>query len=106
MMLRTQVTIQQQTITTTDNYAQVPSWSTYAASVYANIVETGGVEYWRGAKMNADTSHVVTVRYETGLTASANRKMRVIYGSRTLYVTSVIADERKRWLTMQCREEV
>jgi SPP1 family predicted phage head-tail adaptor len=106
MMLRTQITIQQATTTQTDNGAQVPSWAAYATNIYANVVETGGVEYWRGAKLNASVTHVVTIRYESGLTASTSRKMRVIYGTRTLYVTAVIADERQRWLTLHCTEDV
>ena len=99
--LRHLVTIQQ------DNgsivkHEHVPSWGTLA-SVRASIEDVGGGELVQGVQMDAMTNRLVMIRWRGDVTP----RMRVLFGLRELNIASVNnRDGRRKWLFLQCVEDV
>lgn len=78
-----------------------PSYSTYARSLWAEVIETGGGEYIRGRQVEAHISALVTIRYRNDI----NPTMRIKYGSRYLNILSVIDPTGYRSeLVLSCQE--
>lgn len=82
--LRQRVTIEQPTTPT--NGETNPSYSTFVANVASEVIETSGGEYIRGRQVEAGVKALVTIRYRDGVIPT----MRVKYGSRYLYIMSVV----------------
>lgn len=100
--LRHSLTIQTATETQNDHGEVVKAWSEFAV-VNGSIDPLSGREFWRSRQVQADVTHVVTIRYLPGVIP----KMRVLHGSRVLYITSVLnSDERNRELQLLCKETV
>ena len=100
-LLRQTITIQKQTASTDANFNQSVAWSTQAANVPCHMVATGGSEFYRGRRLQADTRYIAIVRYRTDVTPL----MRISWGTKTLQITAVFSDEEKReWTQMDCRE--
>ncbi len=98
--LRQSVTFQTQMATTDVNFNQSLEWTTFAANVPCHIRSTGGSEFYRGRRLQADTTHTAIVRYRTDLTP----RMRLVWDGRTLEITAVFSDEEKRdWTQLDCR---
>jgi SPP1 family predicted phage head-tail adaptor len=102
--LRHKIEIQEDEGTTRDAAGVVtPSWVTVnGGERWAGVKPISGNESEIGGKQTARRSHEVTIRYLSGVTS----KMRVKYGSRYLYIESVLnVDERNREMTLLCVEK-
>lgn len=101
---RHRITIQQ-TTQTRDSYGGVAdTWSTYVAA-WASIepLQIGSREWFDAQKVNAEVSHLVKMRYRSGVIP----KMRIAWDSRTFDVRVVLnAEERDRELQMLVMEAV
>lgn len=62
------------------------SWVAYA-TVWAEIRPVQGREYFQVMQVQAETTHVVRIRYQDGV----RPRDRVVFGDRTFEVESVIA---------------
>ncbi len=100
--LRHRVTIQQKSVTRDTYGAEVVSW-TDVVTVWAEITDLSGREYFDAQKVNAEVNTKVRIRHRTDLVPT----MRVVEGSRTLEVLAVIdTDGRKRETVLMCKEVV
>lgn len=78
------------------------SWSTTHLA-YADIQPIRGREFFNAEAVNSDVTHKVTIRYRAGITP----KMRLLFGTRELHITSVInVNERNDCLELMCKEVV
>lgn len=77
------------------------NWTTIA-TVWAKLRPRHGREQlWAEAK-TATNTHVITIRYRTGVSA----QMRFAGQGRTFDIVSVInIDEQNRWLSCLCKEQ-
>jgi len=101
--LRHRVVIQQAT-TTHDEYNQpIQTWQDFV-TVWAKVEDLSGREYFAAQEReSAEVKTRVTIRYRTDVQPN----MRVVSGSRTFEIVSVIEpDGRKRELQLMCREAV
>jgi len=99
--LRHRVTIQQVTETRDDMGGVTQTWSTFAASLHAEIAPLSGRELLLARQVNAETTHRIRLRYRAGITP----KMRVLFGSRIFAIESVLdTDERGIEVVLLCRE--
>ena len=100
--LRHQVAIQTAT-TAQDAYGQpVKTWAT-TATVWGAVEPIGGKEAYRAQAERADLSHLVVIRYRSGVTPMT----RILFGTRTMDIESVVdPEERHRELHLLCREVV
>lgn len=79
---------------------EVISWIN-GPTVYADVKPSSGREQVNSEAVQSVISHVVTIRYRTGVTA----KNRLLYGGRVLEILAVVdVDERHRWLELTCSE--
>ena len=86
---------------TRDSYGQQATTWTDWATCWARIEPMDGREVVAAKSVNAETSHLVTIRYRAGVTAA----MRVIFGARIFNVLSVIEPEMARVsLVLACSE--
>jgi SPP1 family predicted phage head-tail adaptor len=100
--LRHRVVLQQDVGTKDANHEIVPDWSD-VANVYCAIVGASGVEAVQGLQLDATTTHLVEMRYRSDVTA----RMRLLWGSRVLNISSVVdTADRQRRLFLQCVEDV
>lgn len=86
---------------TIDAYGQ-PSrgWSTYA-TVWAQIIPTGGSEPTVADEQQQERLHRLVIRYTAGVYSTH----RALYGSRVLNFQSVTdPDERHEWLEIEATE--
>ena len=98
--LRHLVTIQQNTPTADTDGSLVDSWSTYQ-QVRAAISTTGGREFTAARVVDAKLTHEVKIHYYSAVTP----KMRILWGTRVLHITSVVHDEElRRWTVLHCEE--
>jgi SPP1 family predicted phage head-tail adaptor len=98
--LRHKVTIQQ-SLPDRDSYGtEVPRWSDFA-TVWAEVKDISGREYTAMQQAISNIAVRVRIRYLGGVVPT----MRVIYGSRTLDIVSVIdPDGRLIELHLMCQE--
>lgn len=102
--LRLRVTIQRQTVTGKDTLNNdIVKW-TDVATVWAQVIDLSGREFFASQQANAEITTRVRIRFRTGITAS----MRVVYGSRTLELVSppIDPDGHGRELYLMCKELV
>lgn len=102
---RHRVTIQSATVSQDANGEPIPTWANLASSPYewADIqTKAAGERFISGAEQfQAAVSHTVKIRYRTDVTV----QMRLIEGSRYLYIENVIDPTGKsRELALMCRE--
>lgn len=84
------------------NWGATGSWSTYA-TVWAGIEPVSGREYVEGRQDRGELTHVVTVRYLSGVRPD----MRISFEGRYLKIVAVRnLGERNRALELDCTEEV
>ena len=106
-LLRHRVTIQQGAEGTADAHGVPAITWTDVATVWARIEPVSGLEQVRGMKLQAETTHLVTMRYRTSCTHDMRLKWTRDGTTRYLYFAGppVNVDERNRELLVQCREE-
>lgn len=84
----------------------VDSWAT-AATRWGSIEpkDGSGREYLQGQKMDADATHIVRLRYYSGLTVRHRLQNTRALTTRTFNIVQVInADELKREHLLLCKE--
>jgi SPP1 family predicted phage head-tail adaptor len=79
------IKLQQRSATKTDTGTEVQTW-TDVATVWANIQPLSGRELIAAAAVEAETTHMIVIRYRQGVTA----RMRAVYGSRIFNITAVV----------------
>lgn len=76
------------------------TWAT-AEQRYAKIEPLTGREFFEAQRVDSDVTHMITMRYYSGLTTSH----RITYGSRTFYIESVLNTDERDWKTVcMCTE--
>lgn len=99
--LRHQIVIEQATKTDDGGGDYVPSWSTLYTP-RAKVSDPKAHEKISAEKMEHTITHVVTIRYRSGIDTS----MRIRFGSRYLYIKTIVnPGERNRWLVMTAEEK-
>jgi SPP1 family predicted phage head-tail adaptor len=99
--LRHQITIQQQS-TSLVGGERVTTWTT-VVQTWAAISPLSGREYLNAATVNANVSHRIVMRYQSGIGSA----MRVQYGTRVFDIQSVLnIDERNREMHLLCLERL
>jgi SPP1 family predicted phage head-tail adaptor len=99
--LRHKVTIQSPPTTLDDSGHPTGSWTT-VRTVCANVMPLRGRELFNAQQAQVRTTHKVTIRYMAGVTG----KQRLLFGTRTLEIDSVInVEERNHTLELMCFEE-
>jgi SPP1 family predicted phage head-tail adaptor len=74
--------------------------TTYATSVPANVMPAHGREQWRGQQIRPEVDWIVELRYRTDV----NAQHRVVFGSLSFEILSVIPDtDRREFVTLMCR---
>lgn len=97
-VLRKVVTIQQPYMV-----GSVQKWQTFMSGVRASISPIPGTEVARQEEPTNVVMSNVAIRYRPGLKA----KMRILFGTRTLEINSVInVEELNRELNLVCREVI
>lgn len=101
---RHRIDIQQPVEGTADAAGEIPiTWSAYASSVPVEITPQGGREFVQAAQVQAEMTHLLRIRYLAGVTSA----MRVMFGTRKLYILAVTnVDERNRETLLSCKEDV
>jgi len=99
--LRHRITIQTATFAPDAAHQPIPTWAAWLSNEPAEVLETAGAETVRGLQVSATATHLVRVRYRTGLT----ERMRIVWETRTLGILNVRdVDGRRRELWISCRE--
>lgn len=92
------VTLQSKSVTRNSIGEEVVTWID-VATVWARVEPIRGREFFAAAQMQDATDHRVTIRYRTGVV----REMRVVWGSLTLDIVSVIdVNARKENIELMC----
>lgn len=103
--LRKQVTIQSQPdplASQTSTGAPDPTWSDWATEVSCAVEPQNGREFIAAQQLNAEITHLLTIRYLKGFTAV---RKRVVLEGRILRVIAVLdLEERHREMQVQCKE--
>jgi SPP1 family predicted phage head-tail adaptor len=82
--------------------AGIQKW-TKLATCYAQIMPESGSEHASGLGPTTVEMTQLTIRYQAGI----KPKQRIMYGTRTLEISSVSNEnENNRWLMLTCREVV
>lgn len=102
--LNKRVTIQEPAEGSADAYNMPAITWPDVAVVWAEITPVVGLESVRGMVLQAETTHLVRIRYRAGVT----HEMRFEWGNRHLYIWTppLNVKERNKELLMQCKEEV
>lgn len=96
------VNIEQKSLAQDAAGEMLPTWSTFAAGIYAEVNPLSGNEKIQAQQINASVTDMVKIRYLPGVTPT----MRIIYGSRTLQISNVQnVMERDREIELLCIEE-
>jgi len=100
--LRHRITLQQKTETRDSFGAVIETWND-VATLYASIEPLRGKEFFDAQQVNAEVTIRIRIRYRSGVTPN----MRVLFGTRTFDIQSVInVDERNREMILMCREVI
>ena len=71
-------------------------------SVRAQITTLTGKEGYEAQQNTARLTHEVVIRHRSGV----GSELRVLWGTRELYVHSVISDPKRTRMTLQCEERM
>lgn len=100
-LMRERITVQ--TLGTGVASSGTPSGSwTDVCSVRAQITTLTGKEGYEAQQNTARLTHEVVIRYRSGV----GSELRVLLGTRELYVHSVISDPKRTRMTLQCEERI
>ncbi len=98
--LRTRGTLQR--ASDGSKWGESVTWSDYA-TVWMEIDPVRGREYSEGRKEQAELTHMITIRYVSGVRPD----MRLSAEGRIFKIASVInVEERNRELLLRCTEEI
>jgi SPP1 family predicted phage head-tail adaptor len=100
---RQPITIQSKSLTGQDSYGGSSEvWSTFM-SVSAGIFPLTGTEKFQADVITAEITHRIHMRY----IPSVSPEMRIIFGTRVFYITSIVnLEERNVELQLFCKEIV
>jgi SPP1 family predicted phage head-tail adaptor len=102
--LNRRMLIQQGRPSTTAEGDAVLTWSSLG-EVWAEISPASTQELLLAAQRGEELTHSITVRYQPQFLTPAD--LRVIFGSRIFYVSSVVDPDEAHWvLSFKCREYV
>lgn len=90
---------------TTDEFnQQVEGAPKVTGPIWAKIAPLSGREYRQGKQVESDTTHEITIRYQSGRRVTSEWQLR--YKQRTFELTAppINPDERGEWLVLQCKE--
>jgi len=100
--LRQRITIQTPS-TAANEFGELILTYTSGNTRWGSIEPLNGRELWQAKQVSPDVTHKVTLRYDSTITP----RCRLLFGSRTFNVESVITvDERKRFMVLICHEEL
>lgn len=98
--LRHQIVIQTLSLSSDGMGGSSESWSTFA-TMWARIEPRLGNERYFGQRLEENITHIITMRYLTGITAT----MRVSFDSRYFQIKSAISPyENKEYTVLLCME--
>lgn len=92
------ITIQSATETKDSFGAPIQTWATLA-SVWAQIKEVRGKEYFAAQAVNSEVDTIFAIRYRSDVTT----KMRISYDSKTYDIQSVVEVGRRDGLELYTR---
>jgi SPP1 family predicted phage head-tail adaptor len=100
--LRHRVQLHSASTARNDYGEQTNTWSSYA-TVWARVSPGQGKEFEQAQQVHAELTHQVEIRYRSTVTTSH----RVIFGTRTLEIVSIVnPDERNKNMILLCKELV
>lgn len=106
--LKTRVTIQRPVEGDADGLNEKPVTWTNVVTVWAEILEQSGREFYRAQQVNAAVTHIFRIRYRSGL----DETLRLALGdpraqpARVLKIASVVnVDEADEEMLLVCIEE-
>lgn len=98
--LRRKIIIQQQTSTQDGYGGTVKTW-TDVATVWASVEPLDGREFFAAQQVNSEVTTRIKLRYLAGVVS----KMRIVHGTKTYDILSVIdPEERHKELQVMCKE--
>jgi SPP1 family predicted phage head-tail adaptor len=99
---RRKILIQSLTRTSDSMGGASVAWTTFATA-WARIEPRLGNERYFGQRLEENITHIITMRFVTGVTAA----MRVSYGSRVFEIKSKVSPfEENQYLVLLCQEGV
>lgn len=82
---------------------RITTWTTIG-TVYASIETLSGTEKLVAAQRQAETSHLIRLRYDPAL-AALDASWRILFGTRVFVIEEVSdQDERDRTVDLRCSE--
>lgn len=70
---------------------------------WSSIEPLSGREYWKAARVQAETTHVIKIRYTSVAIDTTNI---IVFGNRAFEIESILnTDERNREIVMSCKEK-
>lgn len=100
--LNTRVTIQKRTVTRGADGSEVEAWIN-GDTVWAEVKNQSGREFYTAQKINAELTHLISIRYRTDVRPTWRLKL----GNRYLDILSAInVNEANRELLISCKEVV
>lgn len=101
-LLDTRVTVQTQSLTQNSLGESVITWVDYA-SVWASVEQLSGRDLWALAQIHSPVTTRVLIRPLEGLLSS----MRIVFGTRTLTIESVVLSrKREDFIELMCSEGI
>ncbi len=98
--LRHLVTVEQNTGGQATTGEQIQNWTPFA-TVYAAIEPARGREFFSAGRIDAETTHLITIRYLAGL----DETMRITWNGRVFDINAVVnVDERNRDMEITATE--
>jgi SPP1 family predicted phage head-tail adaptor len=100
--LRHRITVQKKVVTRDTYGAETITWTTHCKA-YAAILPLVGREFLEARQTQAEMITKMRIRYQAGI----EPEMRVLWGSRTYDIQSVIhVEERQREIVLMCMEQL
>lgn len=103
--LRHRITIQEKSVTRASNGEENETWASIATvpEVWAKVEPLRGREFFAAQETQSSIDYRITIRYRSDL----DRTMRVVWGSETLDIVSVIPVRGEhKWLELMCASGV
>ena len=99
--LRHIIRIQQANYATSESGQTQTTYSDFATGVFAEIKTISGHEQMKAGKLDAQVTHMVTIRWRDGVFEN----MRILWGIRELNIVYISEDDtHKREMYLYCKE--
>jgi len=100
--LRDLVTLQANAPTQAAGGVPVDVWTDLVdtPAIWAAVEPLAGREFFDAARVNADVTHRIRIRYRPDVT----ERMRIVLGARTFDILAALEMDRRRELHLMCRE--